>query len=100
MTTIRRSALALAILGLLEDGPLHPYGMQQLIKRWRKDEVINAGQRATLYKVINRLSDAGLISPPARPGNTIPRTHQLRADRRGSRYASAMDGRGALDPSQ
>jgi DNA-binding PadR family transcriptional regulator len=63
MTKIRRSALALAILGLLEDGPLHPYGMQQLIKRWRKDEVINVGQRATLYKVINRLSDAGLIKP-------------------------------------
>jgi DNA-binding PadR family transcriptional regulator len=61
--TIRRSALALAILGLLEDGPLHPYGMQRLIKRWHKDEVINVGQRATLYKVINRLSDAGLIKP-------------------------------------
>jgi DNA-binding PadR family transcriptional regulator len=63
MTNIRRSALALAILGLLEDGPLHPYGMQQLIKRWHKDEVINVGQRATLYKVINRLRDAGLIRP-------------------------------------
>ena len=63
MTNVRRSALALAILGLLEDGPLHPYGMQQLIKRWHKDEVINVGQRATLYKVINRLSEAGLIKP-------------------------------------
>lgn len=62
-TNIRRSALALAVLGLLEDGPLHPYGMQQLIKRWGKDEVINVGQRATLYKVINRLSEAGLIKP-------------------------------------
>jgi DNA-binding PadR family transcriptional regulator len=62
-TNIRRSPLALAILGLLEDGPLHPYGMQRLIKRWRKDEVINVGQRATLYKVINRLSEAGLIKP-------------------------------------
>jgi DNA-binding PadR family transcriptional regulator len=61
--TIRRSALALAVLGLLEDGPLHPYGMQRLIKRWRKDEVINVGQRATLYKVINRLAEAGLIKP-------------------------------------
>jgi DNA-binding PadR family transcriptional regulator len=60
---IRRSPLALAILGLLEDGPLHPYGMQQLIKRWGKDQVINVGQRATLYKMINRLSDAGLIKP-------------------------------------
>ena len=53
----------MAILGLLEDGPLHPYGMQQLIKRWRKDEVINVGQRATLYKVINRLPTPGLIKP-------------------------------------
>src|SRR4029450_7132180 len=62
-TTIRRSPLALAILGLLEDGPLHPYGMQQLIKRWGKDEVINVGQRATLYKMINRLQEAELIKP-------------------------------------
>src|SRR5690349_1768899 len=60
-TTFRRSPLALAILGLLEDGPLHPYGIQQLIKQWGKDEVINVGQRANLYKVINRLVDAELI---------------------------------------
>lgn len=60
---IRRSPLALAILGLLEDGPLHPYGMQQLIRRWGKDQVINVGQRATLYKMINRLCEAGLIKP-------------------------------------
>ena len=61
-TTFRRSPLALAILGLLEDGPLHPYGMQQLIKQWGKEEVINVGQRANLYKVINRLAEAGLIA--------------------------------------
>ncbi len=57
----RRSPLALAILGLLEAGPLHPYGIQQLIKQWGKDEVINVGQRASLYKIINRLNEAGLI---------------------------------------
>ena len=62
-SNIKRSPLALAILGLLEDGPLHPYGMQQLIRRWGKDEVINVGQRATLYKMINRLCEAGLIKP-------------------------------------
>jgi DNA-binding PadR family transcriptional regulator len=61
-TTFRRSPLALAILGLLEDGPLHPYGMQQLIKKWGKDEVINVGQRASLYKTITRLEEAGLIT--------------------------------------
>jgi DNA-binding PadR family transcriptional regulator len=60
-TNVRRSPLALAILGLLEDGPLHPYGMQQLIRQWGKDQVINVGQRASLYKVITRLCEAGLI---------------------------------------
>lgn len=60
-TGFRRSALALTILGLLEDGPLHPYRMQQLIKQWGKDQVVNVGQRATLYKMINRLAEAGLV---------------------------------------
>jgi len=60
-TNFRRSPLALAILGLLEDGPLHPYGMQQLIRQWGKDQVINVGQRASLYKMINRLAEADLI---------------------------------------
>jgi DNA-binding PadR family transcriptional regulator len=61
-TTFHRSPLALAVLGLLEDGPLHPYGIQQLIKQWGKDQVINVGQRSTLYKMINRLCEAGLIA--------------------------------------
>ena len=60
-TNFRRSPLALAILGLLEDGPLHPYGMQQLIRQWGKDQVVNVGQRASLYKMINRLNEADLI---------------------------------------
>jgi DNA-binding PadR family transcriptional regulator len=60
-TNVRRSPLAMAVLGLLEDGPLHPYGMQQLIRKWGKDEVINVGQRATLYKIISRLCEAELI---------------------------------------
>ena len=60
-TSFRRSPLALAILGLLEDGPLHPYGMQQLIRQWGKDQVVNVGQRASLYKMINRLNEADLI---------------------------------------
>ncbi len=52
----------MAVLGLLAYQPLHPYGMQSLIKQWGKDEVINVGQRTTLYKTINRLHDAGLIT--------------------------------------
>lgn len=60
--TFRRSPLALAVLGLLEAGPLHPYGIQQRLKQWGKDQVVNVGQRATLYKVIARLNEAGLIT--------------------------------------
>ena len=41
---------------------MHPYGIQQLIKQWGKDQVINVGQRSTLYKMINRLCEAGLIA--------------------------------------
>ena len=35
----------------LEVGPLHPYGMQRLIKLWGKDQVVNVGQRANLYRI-------------------------------------------------
>ena len=50
------------MLCLLQAGPLHPYGMQRLIKAWGKDEVVNIGQRANLYKTIKRLHEAGLIA--------------------------------------
>jgi DNA-binding PadR family transcriptional regulator len=50
------------VLALLGAGPLHPYGMQRLIRTWGKDEVVNIGQRANLYKTIKRLHEAGLIA--------------------------------------
>ena len=61
-STFRRSPLALAILSLLENGPLHPYGIQRLIKQWGKDKVVNVGQRASLYRMIDRLEEAGLVT--------------------------------------
>lgn len=60
--TYRPSPLALAVLSMLVPGPLHPYGIQRLIKHWGKDEVVNVGQRANLYKTIKRLHEAGLIA--------------------------------------
>jgi hypothetical protein len=36
--------------------------MQSLIKEWGKDQVVNVGQRANLYKTIKRLNEAGLIA--------------------------------------
>jgi DNA-binding PadR family transcriptional regulator len=60
--SFRPSPLALAVLTMLVPGPLHPYGIQRLLKHWGKDNVINVGQRANLYKTINRLHEAGLIA--------------------------------------
>jgi DNA-binding PadR family transcriptional regulator len=56
------SPLAVAVLSLLEVGPLHPYGLQRLIRLWGKDAVVNVGQRASLYKAIQRLERAGLVA--------------------------------------
>jgi DNA-binding PadR family transcriptional regulator len=61
-TQPRPSPLALAVLGLLAGGPLHPYRMQRLLKDWGKDQVINVGQRAGLYSTIKRLTAAGAVA--------------------------------------
>ncbi|GAA3077622.1 PadR family transcriptional regulator [Rhizobium viscosum] len=63
MTLIKRSPIALAILAMLMEEPLHPYRMQQLIKERGKDEVINVTQRASLYQTIQRLEREALITP-------------------------------------
>ncbi|SEO91586.1 transcriptional regulator, PadR family [Actinacidiphila rubida] len=59
---MRSSPLALTVLSLLHMQPLHPYGIQRLIKQWGKDQVVNVSQRTALYRTIDRLLDAGLIS--------------------------------------
>ncbi|MGF1429918.1 PadR family transcriptional regulator [Kitasatospora sp. LaBMicrA B282] len=62
MSTHRSSPLALTVLSLLHYKPLHPYGLQRLIKEWGKDQVVNVGQRASLYRTIDRLQEAGLVA--------------------------------------
>lgn len=57
----RPSPMGLAVLAMLVPGPLHPYGIQRMMKHWGKDNVINLEQRANLYKTIKRLHEAGLI---------------------------------------
>ncbi len=61
-TTHRASPLGLTVLALLHFQPLHPYGIQRLIKQWGKDQVVNVGQRASLYRTIERLLAADLIA--------------------------------------
>jgi DNA-binding PadR family transcriptional regulator len=73
----KHSAIALAILTMLHEEPMHPYRMQQLIKERGKDEVINVSQRASLYQTINRLVREGLVVPQSvsrdenRPERTV-----------------------------
>jgi DNA-binding PadR family transcriptional regulator len=59
---VRHSPLALAVLAMLTEAPLHPYRMQQLIKARGKDEVINVSQRNSLYQTIDRLLRGDLIA--------------------------------------
>ncbi|MDR8408248.1 PadR family transcriptional regulator [Nonomuraea sp. 3-1Str] len=61
MALDRGSPLALTVLALLRQQPLHPYGIQRLLKQWGKDVVVNVGQRASLYRTIDRLQEGGLI---------------------------------------
>ncbi|MFD8718166.1 PadR family transcriptional regulator [Streptomyces sp. NPDC059629] len=61
-TPSRSSPLALTVLALLHFQPLHPYGIQRLIKQWGKDRVVNVGQRASLYRTIDRLLATGLVA--------------------------------------
>ncbi|MEQ4723420.1 PadR family transcriptional regulator [Nonomuraea sp. B19D2] len=61
MALDRGSPLALTVLALLRYRPLHPYGIQRLLKQWGKDLVVNVGQRAGLYRTIDRLLEGGLI---------------------------------------
>ena len=59
---LRSSPLALTVLALLHYRPLHPYGVQRLIRLWGKDQVVNVAQRTSLYRTMERLAQAGLIS--------------------------------------
>src|SRR5215472_12707828 len=57
-----RSPLAMVVLSLLVEGPMHPYLMQQRIKQQGKDQVANVAQPNSVYQVIERLQREGLIA--------------------------------------
>ena len=64
-----RSPLSLVILGLLAEEPLHPYAMRQRISERAHDRLPGV-HPASLYDAVQRLADAGLVSPsdPGREG--------------------------------
>lgn len=57
----RRSPLAVAVLTLLAEAPMHAYRMQQLIKERAKDTIVNVAQRNSIYQTIDRLQRAELV---------------------------------------
>jgi DNA-binding PadR family transcriptional regulator len=54
--------LALVLLSLLAEEPMHPYRMHEMIKERGKDKIANVAQRNSVYQTIDRLLRAELIA--------------------------------------
>jgi DNA-binding PadR family transcriptional regulator len=69
-----RDVIALTVLALLAERPLHPYEMQRLMRERRKDFAI--GKARSFYDAVNRLLRDGLIEPleTSREGKRPERT--------------------------
>jgi DNA-binding PadR family transcriptional regulator len=65
MTTAepRRSTLAMVLLALLMEAPMHPYRMQRMIKERGQDQLVNVAQRNSVYQALDRLVRDGLVRP-------------------------------------
>ncbi|NKZ03900.1 PadR family transcriptional regulator [Actinomadura latina] len=67
--------LALTVLRMLCDGPMHPYEMQQRIRDYAYDKAVKI-THGSLYHSVERLAAAGLIEPleTSREGRRPERT--------------------------
>jgi DNA-binding PadR family transcriptional regulator len=54
--------LALVLLSLLAEEPMHPYRMHEMIKERGKDKIANVAARNSVYQTIDRLLRAELIA--------------------------------------
>src|SRR5262249_14376094 len=79
-----RDVVALTVLALMHEGPLHAYGMQTLIRERHK--AFAAGNPRALYHAVERLARAGLIEPAEtervgrRPERTVYRITEVGCD--------------------
>jgi DNA-binding PadR family transcriptional regulator len=82
MPAPRRSVLAMAVLSMLSEEPMHAYRMQQLIKERHKGDVVNVTQRNSIYQTIDRLLREELVAveSTARAANRPERTTYLITD--------------------
>ncbi len=73
---MKRSPLAMVLLALLVEAPMHPYRMQQVIKERGQDQLVNVAQRNSVYQALDRLVRDGLARPAgtAREGGRPERT--------------------------
>lgn len=56
-----QSPLALVLLGLLTEEPMHAYRLRHLIRQRGKDTVVNVARSNSVYQTIDRLRRSGLI---------------------------------------
>jgi DNA-binding PadR family transcriptional regulator len=65
-----RNPLSIVVLGLLAEKPLHPYAMRTRISERAHDRLPGV-RPASLYDVVQRLEEAGLVRPgePGREGH-------------------------------
>ena len=59
--TPRRSPLAVQLLLLLDEEPMHAYRMQRLITERQKDRIVNIAQRNSVYQTLDRLVRVELV---------------------------------------
>lgn len=67
--------IAVAVLALLEERPMHPYEMHQLLRKRREDNLIKL-RPSSLYHTVSRLAEIGLVRQEGteRAGNRPERT--------------------------
>lgn len=58
---MKRSPLAMVLLALLVEAPMHPYRMQQVIKQRGQDQLVNVAQRNSVYQTLERLVREKLV---------------------------------------
>lgn len=75
-STSRRSGLALVVLALLAEEPMHPYRMHRLIQQRGKDTVVNVARRNSINQTVERLrrDDQIEVQETQRAGNRPERT--------------------------
>jgi DNA-binding PadR family transcriptional regulator len=59
---LQRTPLALSVLNLLAERPVHPYEMRVLMRQRRHDRAFRI-RESSVYDTVSRLADRGLIEP-------------------------------------